>query len=167
MDTRRSAAEAFLACPRLAVVGVSRDRRSFSRAVVDELSRRGYEVVPVNPLGGAPVDGRPCVRRVQDISPPVEAALLLTPPAVTEQVVRDCREAGVRRVWMHRGLGPGAASPAAVDYCAANGIDVVNDACPFMYLPRAAFVHRAHRWCRERLGRRARPAPPPGTRAVP
>ncbi|HUG52086.1 MAG TPA: CoA-binding protein [Vicinamibacteria bacterium] len=150
-------ARSFLSCRRLAVVGVSRDPRSFSRAMFAELRRRGYEAVPVNPIAAGDVEGVSFVRRVTDISPPPEGALLLTPPAITEQVVKDCAAGGIRRVWMHRGLGTGAASPAALAYCAEHGIEVVADACPFMFLPRAGFVHRAHGWWRARSGR-ARPA---------
>jgi predicted CoA-binding protein len=151
MRGNHSAAVAFLACRRIAVVGVSRDRRGFSRSLAEELARRGYDVVPVNPLGGDPVAGVRCVRRVQDITPPPEAALLLTAPEATEQVVRDCAASGVRRVWMHRGMGPGAASPAAIAYCRDAGMELVTDACPFMYLTGASFVHRAHRWSRQNL----------------
>jgi len=138
------APERFLAHRRLAVVGVSRDPRDFSRTVVAELSRRGYDVVPVNPRGGL-------IRRVQDIDPPVKAALIMTPPAITAEVVKDCAEAGIEHVWMHQGIGPGAASPAAIAFCEAHGISVVRGACPLMYLPETGFVHRAHRWCREVL----------------
>jgi predicted CoA-binding protein len=68
----------------------------------------------------------------------------MTPPAATDQVVRDCSQAGVTRVWMHRGAGRGAVSPAAVSYCHEHGIAVVAGACPFMFLPAAGFAHRAH-----------------------
>jgi predicted CoA-binding protein len=138
------AAQRFLTHRRLAVVGLSRDPRDFSRTIVAELSRRGYDVVPVNPSGGF-------VRRVQDIVPPLEAALLMTPPAVTTEVVKDCAEAGIRHVWLHQGVGRGAASPAAIAFCENHGISVVSGACPLMYLPETGFVHRAHRWCREVL----------------
>ena len=136
--------EIFLTHRRLAVVGVSRDPRDFSRTVVAELSGRGYDVVPVNPSGEF-------IRRLQDIVPPVESALLMTPPAVTTEVVKDCAEAGIRHVWMHQGVGRGAASPAAIAFCESRGISVVSGACPLMYLPETGFVHRAHRWCREVL----------------
>lgn len=155
----------FLARRRLAVVGVSRDPRSFSRAVFAELRRRGYEVVPVNPIGDGEVEGVPFVQRVQDVDPPAEAALLMTPPAVTTQVVKDCAEAGIRQVWMHRGVGSGSASPAAMAYCREHGIAVVADACPFMYLPKAGFVHRAHGWCR-RVFTRERTAGAPASGAL-
>ena len=113
------AARSFLAHRRLALVGVSRDSRDFSRVVFAELARRGYDVVPVNPIGGEGRGGMPFVRRVQDIDPPLEAALLMTPPAVTTEVVKDCVEAGIHHVWMHQGVGRGAASPAALALCRA------------------------------------------------
>ena len=145
--------EAFLAHRRLAVVGVSRDSRDFSRTVVRELTRRGYDVVAVNPIGGEAGGGMPFARRVQDIDPPVEAAILMTPPAVTTEVVKDCAQAGIRHVWMHQGVGRGAASPEAIAYCRQHDIEFVTGACPLMYLPQVGFVHRAHRWCREVFGR--------------
>jgi predicted CoA-binding protein len=141
----------FLSCRRLAVVGASRDPRSFSRSVFVEFKRRGYDVVPVNPVASGTLEGVPFVESVQALRPPADAALLMTPPAVTAQVVKDCAAAGIRRVWMHQGIGVGAATPEAVAYCRAHGITVVEGACPLMYLPGTGFVHRAHRWCRQVL----------------
>jgi predicted CoA-binding protein len=137
----------FLSRKRIAMVGVSRDSREFSRGLFRELQRRGYDVVPVNRQGGT-VEGVACARKVQDIVPPVEGALLMTPPAATEQAVKDCAEAGVRRVWMHRGIGPGAVSAAATAFCLEHGMSVVAGACPYMFLPRAGAVHRLHGWLR-------------------
>jgi hypothetical protein len=147
----QAAAGDFLACRRLAVVGVSRDPTDFTRALFRELKSRHYDVVPVNPLGGE-LEGDRCYARVQDIAPPVEGALLLTPPRVTEQVVRDCAEAGIARIWMHRGVGRGAASPDAIRFCSEEGMRVVTDECPFMFLPDTGLVHRAHGWLRRLWG---------------
>jgi predicted CoA-binding protein len=130
---------------RLAVVGVSRDAADFSRAIFRAFTDRGYDAHPVNPAGGE-VDGHSCARRIGDVQPPVEAALLLTPPTATDEVVRDCAESGVRQVWMHRGAGRGAVSQDAVAFCRERGIDVVDGACPFMFLPGTGFGHRLHRF---------------------
>jgi predicted CoA-binding protein len=143
MSTRATLANDFLARKRLAVVGVSRDPRDFSRGLFREMLRRGYDLVPVNPAGGT-IEGLPCARRVQDIASPVDGALVMTRAAQTEQVVRDCAAAGVRSVWLHRGVGPGAVSDAAVAFCREKGISVVEGECPFMFLPGSGFVHRAH-----------------------
>ena len=135
----------FLACRRLALVRVSRDPKDFSCAVMRAFLERGYDVVPVNPAAsGAEVEGRRCLRSVVDVRPPVEAALLLTPPARTAAAAVECVAAGVRRIWMHRGVGAGAASPEALALCARAGVEVVPGACPFMYLPDAGLPHRIH-----------------------
>ncbi|MEK7406827.1 MAG: CoA-binding protein [Acidobacteriota bacterium] len=133
----------FLAQKRIAVVGVSRRPSDFNRKLFDEFRRRGYDAVPVNPQAKE-IDGQPCFARVQDISPPVDAALLMTPARVTEQMVRDCAAAGISRVWMYRAVGRGAVSQAAVDYCQAHGIQVIAGRCPFMFFPGTAFFHRLH-----------------------
>jgi predicted CoA-binding protein len=152
MTTLAVRANEFLGLRRIALVGVSRNPRDMSRALFRELRGRGYDVVPVNP-GLDAVDGVPCAKRLQDVRPPVEGALLMTPPGATEQVVRDSAEAGVPRVWMHRGAGQGAVNPVAVSYCRDHGIAVVEGACPFMFLPGAGLVHRAHGFVARLLGR--------------
>jgi predicted CoA-binding protein len=146
------AAREFLARKRIAVVGVSRNEKDFSREVLRALVKAGYDVVPVNPALDL-AEGRTCYPHVQDAKPPVEAALLLTPPAQTEEVVRDCARAGVRHVWMHRGMGAGSASAEALRYCDAQGISVVTDLCPFMALEGSGFPHRLHARLRTRFGR--------------
>lgn len=147
----------FLAVKRLAIVGLSRNPKDFTRMVSAELVRRGYQVVPVNPgAAGAVLDGVPAVARLQDVRPPVEAALLLTAPAQTDAVLRECVEAGVTKVWLHRGGGHGAASAGALAFCAQHGLDVVHDLCPFMALPGAGLPHRLHGWVRTTFGGAAR-----------
>jgi predicted CoA-binding protein len=148
----KQAIDSFLSCRRIAVVGVSRDPKDFSRAVFRAFVERGYDAVPVNPAGGE-VDGRRSASRVGEVQPRVEAAFLMTPPAATGQVVRECAEAGVKRLWMHRGAGQGAVSPEAVALCRERGIEVVDGECPFMFLPGTGWFHGVHRFLR-RLGGR-------------
>jgi predicted CoA-binding protein len=90
---------------------------------------------------------------VQDVRPPVEGALLLTNPAATEQVVRDCSEAAIKMVWMFRGGGAGAVSSEAIVFCRMNGIRVVSGECPFMFFPETGLVHRVHGWLLRLVGR--------------
>jgi uncharacterized protein len=147
----------FLVQKRIAMVGISRDRANLSVKLFEELCRRGYDVVPVNPKT-AEVQGRRCFARVQDIRPPVEAALLMTSPEVTETVVHDCAEAGIQRVWMYRATGKGSVSAKALAFCRERGIRVVPGQCPFMFLPDTAGVHRFHGFVRKIMGRYPRHA---------
>ena len=145
------AIEAFLAHKRFAMIGVSRESDSFSIALFRELCSRGYEVIPVNPLTPN-VLGHPCFARVQDIHPPVEAALLMTSPAVTESIVADCALAGIRSIWMYRATGQGAVNQKAVDFCREHDIQVIPGECPFMFLPHASGIHRFHGFFRKLIG---------------
>jgi uncharacterized protein len=148
----------FLAHKRMAMVGISRDPANLSVKLFQELTARGYEVAPVNP-NLEQVGGCRCFGRVQDIEPPVEAVLLMTSPDVTETVVRDCADAGVRTIWMYRATGKGAVSSEAVKFCQEHGIRVVPGECPFMFLPGSAGVHRFHGFVRKITGRYPRRTP--------
>ena len=144
--------EDFLGQKRIAMIGVSRDPKHFSMNLFEELCRRGYDVIPVNP--GAPsINGRHCFPRVQDIQPPVKAALLMTSPEITERVVEECYVAGIKQVWMYRAAGKGAVSMKAVEFCRAKGMEVIPGQCPFMFLPGAQGVHRLHGFFRKITGR--------------
>jgi uncharacterized protein len=151
MPSRIDDARAFLLhAKRIAVVGVSRDPRAFSRFLVRELAGRGHDVIPVNPAL-ADAEGLRAFARVQDVTPAPDAALLLVPPARAEEAVRDCLVARVKRIWFHRGAGPGTASDAALALCQANGVELVQGLCPMMALPAASFPHRAHGFFRRAL----------------
>jgi len=144
--------EDFLAQKRIAMIGVSRNPKDFSADLFQEFRRRGYDMVPVNPKVSE-VMGQPCYARVQDIQPPVDAALLMTKPEITDEVVSDCVAAGVRRVWMYRAGGKGAVSLKAVAFCQERGIQVIPGQCPFMFLTGAAGVHKFHGFFRKITGR--------------
>jgi uncharacterized protein len=152
MPTTLADVREFLGQRRIALVGVSRDPKDFSRMLLRELCNRGYDVVPVNPAVSE-LESRRCFGRVQEINPPADGALLMTTPRETERVVRDCAEAGITRVWMHRGGGQGTVSQGAVEFCHKNGLCVVEGYCPFMFLSATPFVHRVHGLVLKLLGR--------------
>ena len=141
----------FLGRKRFAVVGVSRSPEDFTRTLFYEFQSRQYDVVAVNP-NLEHIAGVPCCARVADIDPPVEGALLMTNPAATERVVRECHAAGIRDIWLYRGAGTGAVSAGAVEFCKANGMSVIAGECPFMYLPETPWFHRFHGFCRKIVG---------------
>ncbi len=137
----------FLSSRRIALVGFSRNPKDFSRMLDAQFRERGYDVVPVHPEA-AELDGRKAYPRVGAIESPVDAALVLVPPTMAEAVARDCLDAGVRRIWFHRGGGKGSASPEAVALCTTRGVTPIQDLCPMMALPGASWPHRLHGWFR-------------------
>jgi predicted CoA-binding protein len=149
--TTRADIDEFLAHKRFAAIGLSRDPKDFTRTLITEFERRGYDVVPVNPAV-TEIGGKPSFARVQDVTPPVHAALVLTPASKTGDVVRDCADAGITHVWLYRGGGQGALNAAAVEFCRERGMKVVPGECPFMFLPGTGFPHRLHGFIRRILG---------------
>lgn len=137
-------ARSFLEHGRIAVVGASDDKNNFGRSVCEALLDHGCDVVAVHP--SASNAGRvKAYPSVGSVPTPVDTAIVMVPAGVSAGVVRDCIAAGIRRIWLFKGFGPGAVSDEAVQECRVAGAEVVAGACPFMFLEPVGGVHRFHR----------------------
>jgi predicted CoA-binding protein len=148
-EALQTRADDFLAQKRIAVVGVSRDNSHHptGNLIYQRLKTTGHDVFPVNPHMQT-FEGSQCYPNVQSIPGGVDGVVIVTRPEVTEKVVHDCGEAGIRRVWMHQSLGKKASSvsPTAVDYCRQHNITVIAGACPMMFGHGVDFGHTCLRW---------------------
>jgi uncharacterized protein len=145
MGVLRRAANEFLSHRRLAVAGVSRDGAHAANLVYRRLRDEGYEVFALNP-SAAEVEGDRCYHALAEIPGGVEGVVIVTPPDAAPGVVRECAQAGVPRVWLHRSFGQGSVSPEAVALCEREGISVLDGACPMMFLEPVDLGHRCIRW---------------------
>ena len=143
-NIRQADIDDFLAQRRIALVGVSRSAMNFSRIVLRTLLKRGYEVELVNPNADE-IAGRKSWSRVQEIGPPVDCALVLTSAETTTHVVWDCIEAGIERIWFHKGVGAGASSEDASVLCQRHGRRAIDGVCPMMFLEPNSPIHGLHR----------------------
>ena len=137
----------FLAQKRIAVAGVSRNngRHPTGNLVYRRLKKTGHEVFPVNPNMQS-FEGDRCYPDLRSIPGGVDGVVIVTRPETTEQIVHDCGEAGIRRVWMHQSMGKGSSvSPKAVEYCREHDIGVIAGACPMMYGPGVDVGHTCMR----------------------
>jgi len=141
MNTLDDAVREFLSSSRIAVAGVSRDPNSAANLIYRKLRSTGHLVVATNPKAQQ-VEGDPCYPDLGSIPGGVEAVVIATPPQAALQVVRECRELGIRRVWMHRSIGPGSVSDEAVRFGRENGMRVIAGACPMMFCQPVDFGHR-------------------------
>jgi uncharacterized protein len=137
----------FLAQKTIAVIGVSDKRETGCNLSYKKFKENGYKVYAVNPRLST-YDGQPCYADLRAIPDKVDAVFVLASPKVTEQIVQQCVDLGVRHVWMHCMMGtkPGLAagmtsvSQPAVEMCKANGIAVIPGSCPNQFL-KADFGH--------------------------
>ena len=142
----------FLQGRRMAVAGVSRQPNQAANAVFRKLKASGYEVFPINP-NASEVEGVPCYADVGSVPAPLDGVVIATSPPVSVQVVRQCGEHGVQRVWLHRSFGEGSASQEAVLACRHRSIDAIVGGCPLMFSEPVDFGHRCMRWWLQRRGR--------------
>ena len=144
MTTLRQSAEEFLSHSRIAVAGVSRDPKQPANLIYRRLRDAGHETFAVNP-NALEVEGDPCYPAVTALPEKVDGVVVVTTPEATDRVVADCVSAGVERVWLHRGIGPGSISPNAVGYCREHGVNVISGACPNMFGATSDPGHRCMR----------------------
>ena len=107
-----------------AVVGASRNPEKYGHKVFRDLRDAGYKVYPVNP-NAEEILGVKCYPSLKDLPETPDVVDLVVPPRVTEKVVRECKELGVRMVWMQ----PGSESEDAIKFCVENGMEVVHGVC--------------------------------------
>jgi uncharacterized protein len=106
----------FLRGKRFAVAGVSRHSGQAANAVYRKLRDSGYEVFPLNP-NAAEAEGARCYPDLGSIPGPIDGVVIATHPRVSVELVRQCAERGVGRLWFHRSLGQGSVSKDAIQEC--------------------------------------------------
>src|SRR5688572_24339211 len=95
----------FLAQKRLAVAGVSRDssHHPVGNLIYHRLKNTGHDVFAVNPKMQT-FERDQCYPDVRSIPGGVDGVVIITRPETTEQIVRECGEAGIRLIWMHESM---------------------------------------------------------------
>jgi len=107
-----------------AVVGASLNPEKYGHQIFRDLRAAGYIVCGVNP-GGGEIEGQRLYPSLASLPEKPAVVDIVVPPKVTEEIVRQCAELGLGRVWMQ----PGSESEEAIRFCQEKGIEVVHGAC--------------------------------------
>lgn len=143
-DSEKDRIDDFLSSRRVALVGASTDPAHFSRLVMSELLSHGIDVIPIHP-GVKSVGGARAYAHVAEVAEFVNGVLIMTPATASAAVVEECGKAGIKRVWLHQGVGPGAVSEEAIRTARRYDMAVVSGRCPLMFLkPHASSIHALH-----------------------
>ena len=114
-----------------AVVGCSPDPRRDSHRIAAMLQRRGYRVIPVNPMA-TQILGERSYPSLRAVPARVEVVDLFRRPSAVGAHVDEAIETGAEAVWMQLGV----VDEAAAERARAAGLRVVMDRCPAIELPR-------------------------------
>ena len=97
MATIDALVQDFLAQKKIAVVGVSDKRETGCNAGYRRFKAAGYTVSAVNPRLTT-FEGAPCYPDLKSIPDRPEAVFILANPKVTEQIVQQCVDLGIKHV---------------------------------------------------------------------
>jgi predicted CoA-binding protein len=114
-----------------AVVGCSPDPGRDSHRIAAMLQRRGFRVIPVNPLASE-ILGERCYPTLHAIPEPVEVVDVFRRADAAGQHVDEAIAIGAQGVWMQLGV----IDEAAAERGRAAGLRVVMDRCPAIEFPR-------------------------------
>jgi predicted CoA-binding protein len=135
----------FLSGRRIVVAGVSRKPQHFANAIYRRLRDAGHEVVPLNP-NTAEAEGTRCYPDLASVPGPIDGVVAAMRPGAGLALVRQAADRDVARIWFHRLMGQGSASPEAVSECRARGLTCIVGGCPLMYVEPVDPAHRCFRW---------------------
>ncbi len=123
----------------IAVVGISNKPDRASYGVSAQMQKRGYRIVPVNPVLRE-ILGEPCYPSLREIPFPVDMVNVFRAPEFVPEIVEDTIAIGVKYLWLQEGV----VHPAAIAHAEASGIRVVADLC----------LYKEHlRWQADRVAR--------------
>lgn len=117
-----------------AVAGASTNREKYGNKVLRCYMQNDREVIPINPRADE-IEGLKCYADFASVPETETGAVhgisIITPPAITLQVIEDAAAAGIKHVWMQ----PGAESDEAIEAAEAHGMNVIaNGPCLLVVL---------------------------------
>ena len=101
-DPVKAMVDEFLSSGPFAVVGASADRGKFGNKVLRTYLQNNLTAYPINPKE-TEIEGQKCFPDLKSLPEAVESISVITPPAVTEKIVEEAAQVGVKRIWMQIG----------------------------------------------------------------
>lgn len=111
----------FLDGESFAVSGASTDRDKYGNKVLRVYMQHDRRVYPLNPKADE-VEGLKAYADLAALPESVHGVSLVTPPVVTEAIVQQAIDLGIRHLWMQ----PGAESDRAIELAMEHGLNVIH-----------------------------------------
>ena len=114
--------ETFLSAGAFGVAGASTNRDKYGNKVLRCYLQNGKTAIPINPRASS-IEGIETAASVTELPDGVDSLSIITPPAITLQIVEQAIDRGIKSLWMQ----PGAENPDAVKLAEENGLNVIAD----------------------------------------
>lgn len=113
----------------IALVGVSDNPEKYGYKIFRDLLKNGFYVFGLNSRGGT-VLGREIYKNLKDLPKIPDLVVTVVPAVVTEKIVEQCHELGIKEIWMQ----PGSDSRQAVERAKDLGIHATYHDCIMVHL---------------------------------
>lgn len=135
--------EDFFKSKTVAIIGASRNKDSFSRLIISELTSKGYSVLPVNPNEDQ-IAGINGYRSIAQLPDSVDAAYIINRKEIAISLAREAAAKGIKTIWIHVKCNSPEIETLRQEY----GVQVIAGECFFMWAKPVKGVHRFHRFVR-------------------
>lgn len=108
----------------IAIIGVSNKEEKYGFRIFRDLTKAGYRVKGINPRNGE-VLGKKIYRNLKELVDKPDLVITVVPPEVTEKIIDECKQLGIKKIWMQ----PGSSSEEVVQKAKQYGISATYNAC--------------------------------------
>lgn len=129
----------FVAGKTIAIVGASRNEKSFSADVAKHLQELNYKLWFVNPNYETDEPQNSKVQSITKLPEEVKHLLVLTPAMETESVVKQAVDKGMDNIWIQQK----SETSAAIELALNNNVNLIHHQCIFMFTHPTS-IHKFH-----------------------
>jgi len=129
----------FVSGKTIAIVGASRNEKSFSAEVAKHLKELNYKLWFVNPNYETDEPQNLKVQSIRRLPADVKHLLVLTPATETETVVKQAVEKGMDNIWIQQK----SETSAAIELAQSNKVNLIHHQCIFMFTQPTG-MHKFH-----------------------
>jgi predicted CoA-binding protein len=125
---------------RIAIAGVSRNPKKFGYQVLNELTKKGYEILPVNPKASS-INDIACYPEIENLPADVASLLILTPKDQTDDILKKAINKGIKNIWVQQMSETSDTLKIANEF----NKEIIHHKCIFMFADGIGGIHKFHR----------------------
>jgi uncharacterized protein len=125
---------------RIAIAGVSRNPKKFGYQVFNELVKKGYDILPINPKASS-INDIACYPEIDNLPADVESLLILTPKDQTDDILKKAINKGIKNIWVQQMSETSDTLKIAKEY----NKEIIHHKCIFMFAEPIHSIHKFHR----------------------
>ena len=144
---KKESIEKFLSSKKIAIAGVSGNKKKFGYTIFNELRQKGFNICPINPTLDK-IDEVKVYNSVLDIPNDYEKLFIVTPKSETDKIIKQATEKGIKHVWVQQMSNTKETALLAKE----NNIELIEKECIFMFAEPVQSIHKFHKTIWKILG---------------